>query len=292
MANAREIIRHRDSVTNIAKITRTMEMVATSRYRKSNQRLHGARPYVNQLANMVGDFVDSASGDLHPLLKLNEDVNKVILLVLSSNRGLCGGYNGSLFRVAEKKIEELREVDQEVELRVSGHKGISYFRFSGQEVDTTYNHLDANVTFGEVCELADEFINLYLTQQISAVHVIYTRFVSSVRYYPLAIKLLPFRRLAKGQRTRRPMRTEEFEFSPSQAEIFAELVPQTIRAALFYCVMDAIVTEQVSRMTAMKAATDNADQMIEALSRKLNRVRQAQITSEMLDIVGGTEALK
>lgn len=293
MANTRQIIKHRDSVANIAKITGTMEMVATAKYRKVSTRLQGARPYAEHLAQLVGDLARDPEVAQHPLLAENADVRKVVLLVLCSNRGLCGGYNGALVRMAQDRLRELTEAGFDVDLHVSGKKGIGYFRFKDQPLSATYEHFDDAVEFDAVCRLADDLIERYRRREIAAVHVVYTRFVSTARHYPLTIKLLPFRQLARVRgKARRVPRMDEYLFTPGLHRILDGLVPAMVRAALFYCVMDAVVTEQVARMTAMTAATDNAEQMIEALGRQYNRARQAQITSEMLDIVGGTEALK
>lgn len=293
MASAREIVKRRKSVRNILKITGTMEMIARARFKKAHDRAVGSRPYTENIARLVSTLAGGVGEASHPLLAENRDCNRAVVLVLTSNRGLCGGYNGNIIRMSVRKLEQMRKRKQEIELRVSGKKGIQYFKFAGGSSVYNYTQFDDKTTYAEVEKLADEFISLYEAQEINGVHVVYTRFVSSAKFYPEVQQLLPVVSLeADPAEVAARVNIEEYFFSPNAEEILSELIPATVRARLFQCFSDAIVSEQVSRMRAMKSATDNAEQMIQALTRQYNRARQSQITSELLDIMGGVEAIK
>lgn len=293
MANAREIVKRRKSVSNICKITRTMEMIATARFKKAFDTSVGARPYTEKIAQLVTSLAGGSGQIDHPLLQVNTQSNRTVLLVLTSNRGLCGGYNSNIIRMASGQIQQLKQAGRQIDLRASGKKAIQYFKFTGQHVDAAYTGFDNKTTYADVEAMADEFIDLYTKKEIDAVSVIYTRFISSAKFNPEILNLLPLASLEQDQsKAASEINIEDYIFSPSAEEILRSLIPTTVRTRLFQCFTDAIVSEQVARMRAMKAATDNADQMIRALSRQHNRARQTQITSELLDILGGVEALK
>jgi F-type H+-transporting ATPase subunit gamma len=293
MATTREIVKRRKSVTNIRKITKTMEMIATAKFRKTHDRSVGARPYTEKIAELVATLAAGAGQADHPLLGENQDSNRTVLLVLTSNRGLCGGYNSNIIRLAAQQVRLLTDSEQEIDLRVSGKKGLAALKFMGHSANVGYTDFDDKVTYNSVEVLADEFIDLYCKKEIDAVRVVYTRFASSAKHYAEVLNLLPLSDLVQDQPEETPsVSMEDYIFMPSAGEILSELVPATVRTRLFQCFMDSVVSEQVARMSAMKAATDNAEQMIQALTRQYNRARQSQITSELLDILGGAEALK
>lgn len=292
MANKREIINRRNTVSNIRKITKTMEMIATARFKKSYDRAVGSRPYTERIAQLTS-ALSSAGGPIeHPLLQQNDE-SKTVLLVLTSNRGLCGGYNGNILREASDQIDQLERQKKDFDLRVSGKKGIGFFRFAGRESSASYTGFDEKLTYADTERLADEFMKLYEGRQIDSVRVVYTKFVSISRLQPEVLTLLPLGEIAgSGADQAAGLGTDQYIFSPSAAEILRQLIPATVRTALFQCFLDAVLTEQIARMRAMKAATDNAQKMIRALTQQYNRVRQTQITGELLDILGGAEVLK
>ncbi len=294
MAKAREIIKRRKSVANIRKITKTMEMIATSKFRRAFLRSVGARPYTEAIGELIRNFSPGDSQTAHPLLCKNKESGRTILLVLSSNRGLCGGYNGNVIRLAGRHIRQLKEAGQQVEVHASGKKSIQYFKFIKQPVARVFNEFDDKTRYEPVEKLADEYIELYTEKKIDAVQVVYTKFVSAARYYAEVLPLLPLGETARGKNDsmRKKVSLDNYIVSPSSSEILDELVPSAIRAGLFQCFVDSIVSEQVARMNAMKAATDNSERMIQALTSQYNRARQSQITGELLDIMGGVEALK
>jgi len=296
MATTREIVKRRKSVTNIHKITKTMEMIATARFKKAFDRAVGAKPYTQKISELAGALASGDEKVEHPLLRVNEGSQRTVVLVLTSNRGLCGGYNSNINRLALQHIEELKGNGQEIDLRVSGKKGQQALRYKGYRANVNYTQFDDKTTYAMVEELANEFIDWYSRREIDAVRVVYTRFISSARHTAEVLHLLPLSRLEgepqPGKKGAEETGIEFFEFYPSAREILQELIPTTVRTRLFQCFTDAIVSEQVARMSAMKAATDNAEQMIGALTRQYNRARQSQITGELLDILGGAEAIK
>ncbi len=296
MATTREIVKRRRSVANIRKITKTMEMIATAKFRRAMNRAVGSKPYTEKIAELVSTLRAGAGTVIHPLMEEHTESSRVVLLVLTSNRGLCGGYNGNIIRLANQQIQQLTHSHStmDIDLRVSGKKGISALRYAGHEIYHSYTEFDDKITFAQVEEFADELIDLYGHKQIDGVRVVFTRFISSARHYADVLDLLPIRAPAPEEidEEMSDFNIEEYLFSPTMEEILSELVPVAVKTELFQCFMDAVVSEQVARMSAMKAATDNAQQMIQALTRQYNRARQTQITGELLDIIGGAEALK
>ncbi|MBN2376601.1 MAG: ATP synthase F1 subunit gamma [Sedimentisphaerales bacterium] len=295
MATTREIVKRRNSISNIRKITKTMEMIATARFKKTHMRATGGRPYTDNLSRLLSAMVVTLAGEeqsYHPLLETNQQSRRYIVLVLTSNRGLCGGFNSNLIKTANEKLQTLKREGLQIELRVSGKKGIQYFKFHGYEVPQRYTDFDHQTSFQDIEPLADEFMELYSQKQIDKVVVVYNRFVSSSEYYPDVLDLLPIGGdEIHTQGSEESMKCEDYTFSPEPGEILEELIPATVRMRLFQCFIDTIASEQISRMKAMKAATENAEQMIRSLSRQYNRARQTQITNELLDIIGGAEAI-
>ena len=297
MANTRDILRRRKSVANIGKITRTMEMIATARFKKAHDRASAARPYIERLDSLLADFVAGDQRIDHPLMRRQQKPGRVVMLVLTSTRGLCGGYNVALFRTAAEELEHLKENDTEFDLHVSGRKGIQHFAFIKQPAQATYTNFDEKTSYAEVTTLARELIDLYCREQITAVKVVYARLVSAVIQRADVIELLPLAEPAApagpggDPSSRRISELDEYVYSPDADAIMAQLIPEIAAARLYHCMVEAAVSEHAARMTAMKTATENGEQMMHALTRRYNRVRQSQITGALLDIVGGTEAM-
>jgi len=302
MANRRQLVRRRQSVRNIRKITRTMQLIATARFQKALARATATRPYAQTLSQMV----DAASRNLddleHPLLEANEG-ERVAQMVITSNRGLCGGYNGNILRTAMAETRERRDKGQTVDLHVAGKKGVSYFRFLGEPLASQTTEIDDRPRFEQVAALADTMMESYRRKEIARVQVCYMRFVSTGLQRPEILQLLPIAagpaeengESEEGQQIGSAVEPVPpdvvFDFSPEPREILKELLPATVRMRLFQCFTDAAASEQVARMVAMKAATDAAGDMIRALTQQYNRARQTAITMELLDIVGGAAAL-
>jgi F-type H+-transporting ATPase subunit gamma len=216
---------------------------------------------------------------------------------------LCGGYNGSLVRVAAQRRSEIQEQADAGQTSVSGKRGISAFRYAGIPIEKTYTEFDDQPSFDAVAKIADELIYRFVSGQVDRVDVAYTRFISSSKQVPVVETLLPFAGLgvsssdAVGSSTETQSSGQEnkvrddYEFLPDASAILQEVVPASFRARLFKCFLDAAVSEQIARMVAMKSATENAGDIIKGLSRTYNRARQSKITQEIMEIIGGVEAL-
>jgi F-type H+-transporting ATPase subunit gamma len=293
MANIRQLDKRRKSVKNIRKITRTMELIATARFKKAMDRAAAATDYTRAITKIVQDLAKSGTDVTHPLLVPHESVKAVDMLVLTANRGLCGGYNGSVVRAALQKRAEIKEQADSGSTSVSGKRGISAFRFANVPIEKTYTEFDDQPGFDAVAKIADELISRYITGRIDRVDVAYTRFVSSSKQIPVVETLLPFSGIEVSQEDagKASKIRDDYEFLPSAEGILEEVVPASFRARLFKCFLDAAVSEQIARMVAMKSATENAGDLIKSLSRTFNRARQSKITQEIMEIIGGVEAL-
>jgi F-type H+-transporting ATPase subunit gamma len=300
MAKARAILKRLKAVKNIRKITRTMELIATARFKRAMDRATEAAAYTRKISELVADLAE-AGGELdHPLLKPHETRENRILLVLTSNRGLCGGYNASVLRHVRREIDANRETDEKLQLEVSGKRGLNFMKFKKYTVDRSYTHFEDKPTFEEVDELAQRYIDEYCAGRLDALDVVYVRFESASRQTAIVETLLPLGKVAgelaeqtdasAGQSTGQS--TVQYEFMPSPQEILEEVLPAAFKAKLLKCFLDSAVSEQISRMVAMKGATENAGDMISDLSQNYNRARQSQITSELSEIIGGAAALE
>jgi len=268
-------------------------MIATARFKRAHDSALGARPYTENIMHLLAYLAAGGEEFDHPLLEENNQSKRSIVLVMTGNRGLCGGYNGNVVRLAHQVIEKLEKKKQQVELRVSGKKGVQYFKFVGRPPQVGYTNFDEKTSFKDVEGLADEFMDLYINKKIDSVHVVYTSFASASRFFPESLPLLPLTSLEVEElEALAKIHIHDYIFTPSAREILEKLLPYAVRMQLYQCFKDSIASEQVARMRAMKAATDNAEHMIKVLSRHYNRARQSQITSELLDIQGGVEALK
>ncbi|QDV16107.1 ATP synthase gamma chain [Gimesia panareensis] len=290
MAKARAIVKRLKAVKNIRKITRTMELIATARFKKAMDRAAEAAAYTKKISELVADLSQANLEFHHPLLEKHETEKNAVLLVLTSNRGLCGGYNTGVLKQALKRYQNLQADGQNVRLEVSGKRGISFLKFQGISADATYTHFEDRPTFEEVDELASRYITEYIEGKIDRLDVAYTEFVSSSRQEAVIHSLLPIGALEASESE--TSESYDYEFLPSAQEILEEIVPTAFKARLFKCFLDSAVSEQIARMVAMKGATENANEMVGTLSAQYNRARQTQITSEILEIIGGAAALE
>jgi F-type H+-transporting ATPase subunit gamma len=292
MAKAKTFDRRRKSIRNIRKITRTMELISTARFKRAMDRATAATDYTKRITRLVGNLARRGVEMSHPLLASRPEPKTAILLVLTANRGLCSGYNSSVLRLGVARLKELQNEMQAVHLEVSGKRGAGYFRYRGIKPDQRFTHFEDKPAFHEVDVLARRYLDDFQSGKLDRLDVAYTKFESSSRQVAVVEALLPIAQLeVAAEEESRPTETE-YEFLPSAESILDEVVPASFKARLFKCFLDAAVSEQIARMTAMKAATENADSMISALSMAYNRARQGQITSELLEIIGGAEALE
>jgi len=291
MAKTRALVKRRKAIQNIRKITRTMELIATARFKKALDRAQEAEAFTRRIAELAADLSASATDVKHPLLEKREQIQHALLLVLSSNRGLCGGYNASILREATGRIRQVRAQNQTLHLELSGKRAIAYYRFQRIAADHTFTHFEDKPTFAQVDELANRYIQAYTGGAIDRVDVAYFKFLNPARQVATVETLLPLSAVPVGERAP-AARPVEYEFLPDAQSILEEILPVSFKVRLFKCFLDAAVSEQIARRVAMKAATENAQEMIKTLTSQYNRARQAQITKEIAEVIGGAEALK
>jgi F-type H+-transporting ATPase subunit gamma len=295
MAKTRAIVKRRKAIRNIRKITRTMELIATARFKKAFDRATEAEAYTRKIAEVAADLSASVTDISHPLLQEHEQVKDSLLLVLCSNRGLCGGYNATILREATARIRQIRDEGVTLHLELSGKRAISYYRYQGIAAEATFTQFEDKPRFDEVEELANRYIAAYTSGKLDRVEVAYMKFLNAAQQRPVVETLLPLTAgpTEAGQRETAPAsRPVEYEFLPSAADILEEILPVSFKVRLFKCFLDAAVSEQIARRVAMKAATENAGDMIKTLTRQYNRARQGQITEDLAEVIGGAEALK
>ncbi|QDT03805.1 ATP synthase gamma chain [Rubripirellula lacrimiformis] len=294
MANARALDKRRKSIKNIRKITRTMELIATARYKKAMDRAAAVTAYTDRLSQIVASLAAAGTEVQHPLLEKRDNPKAARVLVLASNRGLCGGYNASVLRTSMPLIRELQGSIGNIGVDVSGKRGINGLKFRGIEPENTYQQFEDQPAYAEVEKIANMYLEKYIAGEMDRLDVVYTRFVSTSKQIATVQTLLPLGSLSDDtdaeSLTGGP--SKEYEFLPSAESILEEVVPTSFKAKLFKCFLDSAVSEQVARMIAMKGATESAGDMIKQLSMTYNRARQSQITGEIMEIIGGVEALE
>ncbi len=292
MAKARALDKRRKSIRNIRKITRTMELIATAKFKQAMNRAIAAGAYTDRITRLVADLAATGAEVSHPLLEQREATDRATLLILTGNRGMCGGYNSNVLRETLERSGELDDSFDTIDLEVSGKKGIGSLKFRRIEMAETYTEFEDRPTFAEVEALADRYLEEFLTGKLDRLDVSYTRFVSISKQEAVVETLLPLGSLTDDDAEGTPQHEESlYEFLPSAESILEEVIPTSFKVRLFKCFLDAAVSEQIARMVAMKAATENADDMIRHLSMTYNRARQSQITGELLEIIGGADAV-
>lgn len=300
MANPRLLDKRRRSIRNIRKITRTMELIATARFKKAMDRASAATAYTSRMSKLVQDLMASGLEVSHPLLEPRETIKNATLLVLTANRGFCGGLNGSLIRAGFHRWLELSQSITNQRLEVSGKRGMKGFKSRGIEVSAGYSQFDDRPAFDEVDEIASRYLDEYATGKLDRLDVVYMKFESVSKQQVAIETLLPLSAIGDDATAKKTAPAYEtpisnirqiYDFLPSSESILEEVVPASFKIKLFKCFLDAAVSEQIARMVAMKSATENAGDLIHRLSMQYNRARQSRITSELMDVIGGVEAL-
>lgn len=292
MAKARTIIKRRKAVQNIRKITRTMQLIATARFQAAFNAAAASKAYTQSITRLAQQLARDGAGIDHPLLRVNEETNHSVLIAITSNRGLCGGYNASILRAALEHMDERTAAGDAVDIFAVGKKGIGYLKFLGYQLASELAVFEDRPQFTTVDPIAQTMIDAYERRVVDSVYVTYTRFESVARQHVETMRLLPLDRPTVGEEADKASPAAEYDYTPPPRELLGELLPEMVRIRLFQCFLDAAVSEQTARMVAMKAATDAGGDMIRGLTQQYNRARQSQITLELLDIVGGAEALK
>jgi F-type H+-transporting ATPase subunit gamma len=286
VSKSREVKRRIRSVDNTRQITRTMEMVATSKLKRATDRVHAARPYGEALEEIVRSLHDPALADRFPILRTPEAPTRAAVLLLTANRGLAGAFNVNLIRKALAVIRELRGQGLEVEIHVVGKKGIAYFRFLGEDLSLARTDISDHPSPGDAESLVAPLRKRFEEGELDAVHLVTSEFRSALSTPPRERRLLP---IEAEEGAADP---ENFLLEPSGEEILTRLLPLYLRNAVYRGLVENAAAEQSARRTAMKNATDNAGDMLESLRRTYNRARQAQITQEIAEIVGGAAAFE
>ncbi len=300
MGKTREIKGRMKAVSNIRRITRTMQLIATARYQAAFRRVVASRPFTKKLSEMVGELstalgsaADAASFS-HPLLKPPATpTGRELLLVITSNRGLCGGYNGKVFHAA--RAHYLAHIDRQFDIELVGKKGLAILRFNKREPAAFHSQFGDKPAYDEVERLADRYMADFTAGKYDAVRVVYTAFQSAGRQTPVVMQLLPIEDPTRSRDDAKTQATAEaateYDFSPDPQSLLHELLPMTVRTMLFQAFNEAILSEQIARMVAMKAATDAAGKMGKILTRQYNRARQTAITTELMEVISGAAAL-
>ena len=298
MANARALDKRRKSIKNIRKITRTMELIATARFKQAMDRASAATAYTDRITGLVANLAKTGMELSHPLLESHEGQTSAIQLVLTSNRGLCGGYNGNVLRLASENRQQLTAQFPAAHLEVSGKRGVTYFEHRKVPIEKKFLQFEDKPKYEDVEQIANRYLEAYATGAIDRLDVCYTKFLSIARQQATTETLLPLGALVDGEKAVDEGNAasngdqRSIEFLPSAKSILEEVIPISFKVKLFKCFLDSAVSEQVARMVAMKSATENADELIRELSMTYNRARQGQITGELLEVMGGVEALK
>ncbi|CAB4710233.1 MAG: F0F1 ATP synthase subunit gamma [Actinobacteria bacterium] len=283
------------STESMKKITRAMELIAASRIIKAQQRARAAAPYARELTRAVSAVATFSNVD-HPLTREEENPKRAAVLVVTSDRGLAGAYSSSVLKEAERLVERLRDEGKEIDLYLTGRKGEAYYKFRNRPIVRAWTGFSDQPTYDVAAEIGETLIESFLKQQgedgdVDEVHLVYTRFVSMLTQDPTVVRLLPLE-VIEGEEA--PADSEVlplYEFEPSPEAVLDGLLPQYVQSRIFFALLQAAASELAARQKAMKSATDNADELIKKYTRIANQARQAGITQEISEIVGGVNAL-
>ena len=289
MASAalRDTRRRIKSVEATKKITRAMELIAASRIPKATARVEGSKPYTAKLVEVIENVGGANAGASHMLLERRE-VATVGVLVVSSDRGMAGAYASNVIRLAEQRIAELERAGRDVLIYAVGKKAQSYFRYRGFRIEQAYLGVTDTPGYNNARAIANTIMDAYASRRIDSVEAFYTRFFSAMTQSPVSLELLPITPPETAEAEGPPI---SYEYEPEPGEILDRLLPRYVEAVIFNMLLEASASEHSARRRAMKAATDNAEDLIKNLTVQANRARQAEITTAITEIVGGAEAL-
>ena len=294
MAGGKErILRRRiKSVQSTKKITKAMELIAASRIVKAQQRVAAARPYSEQITEVIRSLAAGGAELTHPLLREPENVSKVAFVVVTADRGLAGAYNTNVIRAAERTLKAEQDKGRGYSLVLAGKKAESYFRFRGYDIDATFSGMSEQPTYENAREVAAVVTNAFEDGEVGLVYLVYTQFLSAGTQKVQVRQFMPLDQAALEEAPESDGPRAAYEFEPGPGEILERLLPRYVEARLFAAMLDAAASEHAARQRAMKSATDNAEELITKLSRIMNRARQETITTEIMEIAGGAEALR
>jgi F-type H+-transporting ATPase subunit gamma len=287
MAQLRDIKRRIGSVKSTQKITRAMELIASSRIIKAQQRVEAARPYAEEMRRLMASVAKNAGSVDHPLLKQRDEVGTVGMIVLSSDRGLAGAYNSNVIRAAERDMDD----HGDTRLFLVGKKAVSYFKFRGYDYSDSWQGMSDQPDIDDARAVAQAAAKAFSDGEVDQVRIAYTKFQSALTQRPTVLNLLPIPQEELEEDEDADRQRPQYEFEPAPEQILDYLLPRYIEGAVYQGMLEAAASEHAARRRAMKAATDNAEELIENLTRVYNQARQAEITTEIMEVVGGAEAL-
>jgi F-type H+-transporting ATPase subunit gamma len=286
MSKARDIGRRIRSIKNTMQLTRAMKMVSAAKLRRAQERIWSARPYADKMKHVLGSLSSRVDPELHPLLQRHGD-RRVEVVLISSDRGLCGGFNSGMFRHAQGFFHDHK--DRELILSCVGKKGRGYFRHRKFDIRRDWTDVFNPVEFAIAREIAGELMQRFLDGEVDEIHVAYNEFKSASTQYPVVEQVLPIS--ADEVAGDADGMNEEHIFEPSAEALLMKLLPQHVEFQFYRAMLESVAAEHAARMTAMDAATNNARDLIESLTLTMNRLRQASITTEIIEVVSGAEAL-
>jgi F-type H+-transporting ATPase subunit gamma len=291
MSKARKVLSKIKSVEKTRQITKTMEMVATAKIKRAQARIEAARPYAIKMVEVLNNVAQNVGSERHPLLEVRENVENVVVVSITSNRGLCGSFNMNILRQSEMLYRDETAEGANVKFIAVGRKGLGYLRFSGYEILESHTDFPDNPTFIEARKIGDKLSQMYENGDVDKVYLVFNRFKSMMEQKSTIYQLLPVKHEdIIGPDAAKSLATYEFE--PDAVTVLFELMPRYVDTVILRALMESAASEHAARRTAMKNATDSAGDMIDNLTRWYNRARQAQITQEIAEIVGGANALQ
>lgn len=288
MATLRDIKRRIKAVQSTSKITKAMKMVSAAKFRKAQQRMFELRPYAERMGNILSSLAGGAEAEIHPLLAVRPRKN-IEVLVITSDRGLCGAFNTNILKAGTKYIAELKKEGYEVGISCVGRKARDYFRRRNVELKKAWTGISGKISYENAQDISSEIIEKYANETVDEVILIYNEFKSAIAQKVVIAKLLPLAPIEASEET---LPVYNFIYEPSKQAIFTSLVPKNVEIQIFRALIESQASEEAARMAAMENATKSANDMISSLTLQYNKARQATITKELMDIVGGVEALK
>lgn len=316
MASLRELRSRIRGVNSIKKITKAQELIATSRISKAQARVAAAKPYAEEITKVLGELASASKNLSHPLLTERPDARRAAVLVITSDSGMCGGYNSNVLKRAEELMTTLRGDGKEPVLYVMGNKGLGYYKFRSRPFVASWTGFSQQPTYVDASAACNHLVEAFMAgsdgevsspdgsatvQGVDELHIVYTRFVSMLTQTPEVRRLAPIQvsfvdeslKLGDGMLEDTPdvVVTAQYEFEPDADVLLGALLPKYVNTRIYASLLEAAASESAARRTAMKAATDNANELASGLQREANSVRQAQITQEISEIVGGVNAL-
>jgi F-type H+-transporting ATPase subunit gamma len=291
MAAQLRVVRRRiRTVQSTQKITRAFELISASRVVRAQQRVEASRPYTNQVTQALTSVANTEVTISHPLLEPRAEVSAAGILVVTSDRGLAGPYNANVLRTAAELLARLQADGVEPRLYVTGRKGVAYYRFRRRELAADWAGMADRPDYDDAKQVADAMLEAFLDHEVDELHMVYTDYVTAATQRAVAQRIVPL--VVEETRERPPEPIPMYIYEPSAQAVLDALLPRYVEARVFTAMLEAAASEHASRRRAMKAATDNASELIEDLTREYNQARQAEITQEIMEIVGGAEALQ